>query len=642
MSKEHFNPFDTSRIHPDVDEETAGQHLSSESMSFVTMMHQADLDVGNMQFSTLLETPTPTPPTVSMGTTTTTTTTSNSQQETKQPDSFTSPSSSNVHHNRNRPQNSNSTNISTSNSNSDDGDDNENYEQSVMDYLRQINMFQGGTLSKTAVSLQIGYDKLILACTIPKLEDTHDQLTFLNWLSEFDKLLKGVALNALTCVPKNEQVPDLVTLQRHNRNYRNKNPFNVMYDGIKHVLMKGHKLTVNKTHKIHELNVVYLATLDTFSGLEEKVYDKLKASVSRVFSHAFPIDFEEGALRSAYLKIIQEFRRPNNQELHKLRSDFLNGKRYSMKSNGDPRLVADTIARDAAVINETANEQYLTTRDCELVFRNVIEEDAYEPYKLVLRSYDRTGTPSFTMIRKMVGDEYRNYVRSGESKITKAYHAKDSGVNDDTDSEDFDVLQSMETACYVHVPKGHCIQYAIRGKCTRDKCEYQHVKGKPSKDDQSNRYHQKDKNSGSKGFNHSNGRSGKFGNRPKHTRPNVRNPFEETKANMSEALEDVQDDDTSVSSEEGLSDSDIASFVSAFKAKFYKKPKSKANRKSAKMKHPNTKPFVAKMNDIVAQNEKKQKEERRKQSDEKKKKFDEKKLMLAYAMLSEITDDESE
>ena len=72
MSKEHFNPFDTSRIHPDVDEETAGQHLSSESMSFVTMMHQADLDVGNMQFSTLLETPTPTPPTVSMGTTTTT------------------------------------------------------------------------------------------------------------------------------------------------------------------------------------------------------------------------------------------------------------------------------------------------------------------------------------------------------------------------------------------------------------------------------------------------------------------------------------------------------------------------------------------------------------------------------------------
>jgi len=88
----------------------------------------------------------------------------------------------------------------------------------------------------------------------------------------------------------------------------------------------------------------------------------------------------------------------------------------------------------------------------------------------IKRSDENKGEIDFNSTITLLEDEYINYQKSTKSRFEGN---SASSTLDDGPGGYYD-----HNAMWVEVPKGHCMQYAIKGRCTRDKCEYKHIEGK--------------------------------------------------------------------------------------------------------------------------------------------------------------------
>lgn len=465
--------------------------------------------------------------------------------------------------------------------------------------------------------LRAEYSRLAHTFVLPQLQTTSDPEAFVVWLGKVEILFRGTGFAALALMPKNSTPLDMVQTERLHETFRTSSDYHVFLADCKSVLASGEKLTPKKdVHHLNELGVIYLATLDVFAGVEEAVYNLLKGSVSSSFSHVFPEIFFDGALKTVFLKLVQEFRKPSTAQVFAQRARFLNEHSYKLDSINDPRSVLERISRDAAIINETGGGEFISHIDKVFVLRRAA--DFAEPYRQVIKIADAKygSSATFAVLSEAIRNEYLFYRQHRVGKRSPAEVHVATETSDHGDRLNDVPRQESCNRVWVDVPTGNCIQYAIRGKCTRPNCDFKHVKGVPTTTSAHN----------GSGFDHDNDRfvkpersdrSQRRGRKPhfdklkdKHTKSNIRdrvrhsahNAYENDSSSTCDSESPTHQSEGDSTGDSDSSEEDFRAFQ-AFKArtKHWKKKASNPKKKAGFLKnHPNKKMFKDKMKEIAA------------------------------------------
>ena len=327
--------------------------------------------------------------------------------------------------------------------------------------------------------------KQLEASKLPTLTSTTDELKFQEWLDSFEDILDSVGLGVLTYIDKGATIPTTEETKTLNDNLRTTS----LYKQIFGQTAKGMIAQVTPPSRNEKISpedrltysCLYLTTLDTFPELEKFVFLKIKSSLSNDFKHIMPKKFYPGTLCNIYMGMYQEFRRPNYDGLFARKTKFLAGKDFEIKHGDDPRLVATAIEEEAHIINGIFNGDYVTEIDKIMILRNSAMKVPAYARRIKDEDDNNRTTLNFRSLRMALEKEYLNYIKSKNHANTVHANLADSSENTGPDyfvhpkfNED---NSDIATAMWVKVPKGCCLQYGIKGKCTRDNCDYKHVEG---------------------------------------------------------------------------------------------------------------------------------------------------------------------
>ena len=285
-----------------------------------------------------------------------------------------------------------------------------------------------------------------------------------------------------------------------------------------------------------------------------------------------------------------------------------------MSAGDDPRIIADSIARKGTILNETQGQTVITSLDMQQVLRNVVEP--FQPYREAIKQVDRENKNkicSYDQLKNALANEYLNYQKQPNINVSNAF--KSQLVNNDHDrihvyhDNSCDHDNSHESLYWVDVPKGHCIQYAIKGICTRENCEFKHVKGVNNKSNNLTSFQKSSVSHKTNNKQHNDRTSfkKKFNNNKKKFIANVVNLLD-NEVSGDESSSSHSDPDTDVSSDDDLND-----LVSALKARFYKPKSGNKTKKQATFikNHPNKTCFSEKMDDLKTKDKKNRKNKKK-------------------------------
>jgi hypothetical protein len=499
-------------------------------------------------------------------------------------------------------------------------------------------------LSKEVLAIQTNKIKQIADWDPPALTPKSSDEEFSDWLKSTDGLLGLLGLKQIPLITKGVKIKDEATYKKN------------IYDAIvgvndfryvKETLIKGQEFSdVDENTDQFFLNMIVVATFDAFPKLEEHLYRKLESTLGKKFSHIMPPSFHKGAVLMIYTSVSNEFRRPHQSAAFSEYLRYTQDGKYVLEEHGDPRTIAARINIDGDLINQMYSTKYVTDFVKAGLLRKAIKNShAYE--ERVKRHDENKGDPDFNTLVRILEQEYLNYHKKNpdnqlSSNLTSldaqpnAHHASEQRYEHKHDydsknpSEDTIYVPhgylNQDTAMWVEVPKGNCLQYAIRGKCTRDNCEYKHVPGTvvdtpPERKRRLDSNRDRNKNQSNR-FNSRHPQQTKGKDFKSNRKKKLDRKMQKITANLTKLLlaqnDSPSDTDDSVSDslpQTDSSDSDsqnngeAKAFLSALKAKFYKKAKSfrkpkrttnfnNLKKSKNRSKHPNKKSFNDKMKEL--------------------------------------------
>jgi hypothetical protein len=503
--------------------------------------------------------------------------------------------------------------------------------------------------------------KIIDSTTISLLTTTTDEAALAHWCRQIDTLLTEIGLGALTLLPKNEDDRSLKQYQDHNYKIRNRifgDPlsdytshvptitYKNTYSAIKGALQIGDSIVTPRDPPVCEedynkyllqLECLYLATLDIFYELEEKIYNKIVASLDRAaYGHLIPWKYEEGALRRIYVTIRREYRRNDYHYLVVDKTAFQHPTRFKQGNpKDDPRRTIDNIEKEAYIINEThktgPNHEWIMALDKIVAIRRALSH--LDDYDRVIREVDSSSRslPPDDYLEKLkagISAEYRR-LQSAE-KLESSYVPNTIGASAEVPS--FPPLtpdayeENVVNAHYVRVPVGYCFQQAKEGKCNVKDCPYKHndvdgigsLKHNVPLTTRSTNHEKRSER---------NARSGRFlTSKQKYDRPRGHKRADAhaaTLADLEALLSSSGDSEGEASSDEDdlreLKSISPADMLMAFKAgvKFGKSRRKNPGR--GKSTHPNTLSFIEKMEELKMKEKRAAKEKEQEKEKEKEK-----------------------
>ena len=347
----------------------------------------------------------------------------------------------------------------------------------INDQLSNIGLKLSPILSKEVIQAQNNKIKIITSWDQPKLTNDSTDSEFTKFLESLNSILSLIGLKSITLLDKSIKpgTPDSM-----NKIHTAAQAF-VEYEYLTHAIAGGQDALVDELTSPDMLQVVIWSTLDVFPQLEEHMYHKLTTGLKENFNYIIPDSFYTGALITVYISIQREFRRPHTGAAFREYDLFNEPGHFKLQMGEDPRKLAQKISNEAKVINQIFNKDIITDFIKASKLRNaVIHIDDYK--EKIKRCDEKRGKTDFNSTVTLLEDEYINYQKSTKSRFegnnasashkTPPSHSSKS-IDDGNVHGDYD-----HNAMWVEVPKGHCMQYAIKGRCTRDQCEYKHVPGK--------------------------------------------------------------------------------------------------------------------------------------------------------------------
>lgn len=349
----------------------------------------------------------------------------------------------------------------------------------------------------------------------------------------------------------------------------------------------------------------------------------LKGSLGTVYDSVKPLKFFPGALRHLYYAVTHEFQRPNAVVIHSRISRFGNKATFKINGSSDPRDTIKSIEKEASILNNLHESVNITDTQKLIALRNAAFDNSVYTQAIKNLEGESKATktmPKFSDFARVITDEYINYVKEQPKEGTESANvASATSRHQDYDQKSEMVfpehLYDDEHANWVDVPKGVCIQYAIKGKCDRKNCDYKHVHIEPNQNSENRNNHSSHNSRGSRD------RRTNFSSRfspkaPSFKHKNVhqqRARKQELVANFVSALagtleESQSDSDNTATEDSNDSDSDENSKTSAFlsalqaamtKTKNYKKKPHKPSSPKFSKDHPNRKKYLQKIAELV-------------------------------------------
>ena len=493
-------------------------------------------------------------------------------------------------------------------------------------------------LSKEVLSAQNNKVKQITDWVLPQLTPEASDQLFSKWLESLDGLLSLVGLKHISLITKGTRINDEAAyLKDVYDKAKSVQEFQEIYE----TLIKGQEFAdVDENTSQYALNIVIVATFDAFPKLEEHLYRKLKVSLGDKFNYLIPKTFHKGSVLMIYTSLSNEFRRPHKAAAFSEYQRYTQEGRFTLKENDDPRVLGAEISEAGDLINQMFNEIYVTDFVKTGLMRKAVKHlPAYQ--ERIKRHDEDSGNSDFITLLDILAMEYLNHQKkttsnqlaSNFSSLVQpsANHATEQKYTSDNNSSDSVYVPhgylNQDTAMWVEVPKGNCLQYAIRGKCTRDNCEYKHVPGKivdtpPDRKRRLNRNNSGNRFSSnhpqrSRGKDFTSNRNKKLDRKMKKITANLSklllNSNSDESSNESSIEPSSNDSNTDGPSQYADSDSEVKTdkeakaFLSALKAKLGKKTKSfrklqkafgKKKKPNKKSKHPNKSSFDDKMKEL--------------------------------------------